>query len=277
MPFENIKISASALATELTTTAWFGENSLFDTRTRASDATNKKQLVAEYIARHLTNDGGSALLTDGSSTFFVGLAISLLSRARVNQFHLATNNLALLSELNCRRTTPNIGIQILDGDFDYSLCAVFPRNNNWLSSTAAFVGSIIVSARSLYFHCGPTSPDFRSAILKRSVMSLQVPLIFAVDDEKLSDASWPFNAVLDLTEWHAMKQADARQICIVSNKPYDEAIGDFDTLSVGEEVAQNTRMNRSSWVSATNIERYCYQAFQFSELPHVSFVEVERT
>ncbi len=284
MPFQNVKLSPSPLADALTPDAFFGANSLFDERTRQGGANDKKKLVAEFIAKNFTTIGGSALLTDGSSTFFVGLAIALQSQPKFNhlhpsvsRFHLATNNLALISEFNARQITPNITIEILAGDFDYSLCAVFPKTVAWKDdTTAGCVGCVIASARSLYFHSGPTSPDHRSANFKRTVMCIQVPLIFAVDDEKLSDPCWPFNAVMHQNEWDAIKAQGSRQICIVSNKPYGKGIEKFDTLQVGEEVAHDGLLNRSKWEEASKIQRYCYQAYSFAELSHVSFIEVER-
>lgn len=77
MPFQNVKLPPSPLADALTPDAFFGANSLFDERTRQGGANDKKKLVAEFIAKNFTTIGGSALLTDGSSTFFVGLAIAL--------------------------------------------------------------------------------------------------------------------------------------------------------------------------------------------------------
>jgi DeoR/GlpR family transcriptional regulator of sugar metabolism len=257
----------------------------FDPRTvfnrRISEEETGKRLVALYITEKFSSDGGSAFLTDGSSTFYVGLAIALRSSVFTQSFTLVTNNLAVITELNSRNETPqHLNIEIMGGQLDYGLNATFPTELN-----ASFpmdhgkrlfqnVRLVIVSVRGLFYLDGPTSPDLKSLLLKREALQIHAECIFVTDWKKMTTShAAPANKILDQLQWDQLLKDLHRTIWIVCAKPTAQT---QNTYEMGQRISHQFDPKRKpiEWENAEPFERYCWQAFRFSEHTNVNFVEV---
>lgn len=257
----------------------------FDPRTcfnkRIHEDDTGKRLVALYIAERFFSDGGSAFVTDGSSTFYVGLATALRSSMFAYPFTLVTNNLAITTELNSRDETPqHLNIEIMGGQVDYALDATFPTELNTPSPdehVKRFIQNVrlaIISVRGLFYVDGPTSPDLRSLLLKREALQVHACCIIVIDWKKLTAAhAAPANKVLDQPQWDQLLKDQHRPIWIICDKPIGHA---QDTYEMGQRISNqfDPRRRPGEWANAERIERYWWQVYRFSEHTNINFVEV---
>jgi len=73
--------------------ASYPKGTTFETRIHQNQ--NGKQTIGEYIVRRFLGPGQSAFISDGSSTFFVGLSLFL---KKIDGFRLYTNSLPIAHE-----------------------------------------------------------------------------------------------------------------------------------------------------------------------------------
>lgn len=275
MPFKRVTVKLEQLDA-LAYKGCFEPGQTFGARVR--DNYDEKRLVAYYICAAFCKNGASVFVSDGSSTFFVCLGMALCSFEHKQKLTLLTNNLALATELEAQPFVPDkLVLKLLGGTVDLSLNATFPqeevlRSRNWLKATKL----IVTSVREFFWMEGPTSPDELSRALKHTLFCSPTEMVLALDWEKMSlEKPEPGTRVFDNDKaWKEVLGNPNREITIVSNRPPEAT---RETEAHGEELDSLgfTRLSPAKWRNGSPVERYSWQAYQFSLFQNVTFVEVD--
>ena len=278
MPFKQVIVEYEAFSEALEPKAAFGNRNKFGHRIGQNP--DGKKAVAYFVASQFAVEGSSIFATDGSSTFYVCLAMALCSFEFEREFDLLTNNVGLAQELEAQPYSPfpKVSIRLLGGPFDYTLNACFPPENDGAAWQAVRDARLsIVSVRELFIEEGPTSPETRSCLVKQHALRSHSELVLPMDWKKLgSQYPRPGSIVFnDSHEWKEILQKANRKITIVCDKPLDIP-DNIDSEQKGRQLDASgfQRQSRARWESGTDYERYCWQAYQFSLFPHITFVEV---
>lgn len=278
--FEEHKVQQRLWA-QLKPQAVFHDQTIFGKR--AHDDWEEKSLIGYFVGYSLVGTGISVFITDGSSTFYICKAIALRcleQRGKAGSLHFITNNMAISTELDAWPQYPGgLSLSLIGGKKDFDLNATFP--DRWNESNKEFVQQVsmaIVSVRELSFRDGPTSPDQPSRLLKREVFRLQVPLVIALNWQKLAQAHYGPNlgerVFADRSEWERVKQD--KELCIICNKPTTfngntwERGRSLETSRFGQEGDHWTDLSLER-----QIDRYCWHVFKLSY--YSKFIEVHST
>ncbi len=280
MPFEQYKVRHSEIKQALEPKAIFGDRNIFGHRVTTGNPDGKKA-VASYIASRFTKEGASVFASDGSSTFFVCLAMAQSSFEFQREFDLLTNNLGIATELEAQPYSPppKVKIQIVGGEFDYILNATFPPSRDSATKDQIQGAKLtIVSVRQLFLDEGPTSPEKRSCLIKEYAFQTDGDLVIPLDWTKLA-AKEPDKGTLVFNNrrtWKEILQNEDRQITIVSDKPLDKPETDHP-VEIGERLEHGvvSRNSQRRWNDATDYERYCWHAYHFSLHRHITFIEMQ--
>lgn len=269
MPFKEEIVHSVDLA-QLDPQGVFDVNSVFGGRI-FDQQQKEKQQVAWYIAKEWFSTGRrDAFITDGSSTFYVCLAISVMHRQQTA--HICTNNLAISTELDARGGTQNLDLELLGGKKDAQLDAALGEEaivhaNNFLKDC----NLVISSVRQLQPERGPTAPERKSRRIKKVAITQANLLIIVVDWEKL--ATPPIDSA-DLTfsnmeDWENILKN--KEIIIVSSAPQD--LVDENSFTVGQKIRATNKYKFRE--KLTTIEKYALNVFLLSEVYGVNFIEIK--
>jgi len=252
----------------------------FGDRVRSQDnSREEKRCIGHFIAEKCL--GGSLFISDGSSSFYVGLAMIQIDSDKFT-FDLITNNLGVLAELQANQDKDKKwSVEIIGGHLDDDLYATFPSENEAAAAQRIQEAKIaIVSVRELFYTQGPTSPELHSSKLKAHAFRSNGDIIIPLNWDKLAEVEphWGTTVFANQGQWNEVLKKAGRKIIIVCEKPTGES--DKNSREVGRNV--NTKLVndhsaewKEKWAKISQYERYCWSVFQFASNENVDFIELD--
>lgn len=249
-----------------------------------------KMRVAYCIARRCGAILDGAFVSDGSSTYYVGVALAQMMKSG-DDHYLRTNNLSMCAELGRTGYPRSLELQLIEGTVDHDLGATFPRQDR--SLTQLFGNDTlqaICSVSELHFDQGPAAPNAPTKLLKKCLLRHSDKVIIPLDWRKLASRELN-NPVMSANDWAAIR--DSLSIVIVCAKPNeygendwveiqriltDNAISkDNGNFVFGEELAASFRPGSADW-NVDSVEakfkRYCWNVYNFGNRDNITFIEV---
>lgn len=151
-----------------------------------------KQHVAAKVAEQFLPPGVRVFIGDGSSTFYVGLALLHLARSLTQHepsFTAATNSLAIAGEYVFGQGEPRLDLRTSQGEVSRLLFASFgDHTRGFAQDCAEGCECSILSVRSLLAREGPYGVEHESLEVKRTVLlnSKFRRLVLVADHTKLA-------------------------------------------------------------------------------------------
>lgn len=267
MPFKKETVTSQQIQ-QLQPVGVFDPNSTFGQRIALQR--DEKQRVAWYVATRWLSEGRpDAFITDGSSTFYVCLAASLIQRQQTA--HLCTNNLAISTELDARGDVQNLDLELLGGKRDPQLDATLGERA--MSHASEFLDDcnlVISSVRELSPDRGPTAPERESRRIKKIAMSKANLLVIVAEWRKLST---PPLASADLVFADNEKWTNLlanKEIWVVSSAPQTSFTS--SSFECGRHIVASHRDQKAIMLQPH--EKYALNVFLLSERLNVNFIEV---
>ena len=166
--------------------ATYPRNSTFAKRIRGQES--QKEAVAQRVVDEYLGDGQSAFVSDGSSTFFIGLS---LFAARREHFTLYTNSLPIAHEYPLWKTSKwprDFSMYLAGGEVNRDLmmpggAATCDEIERHMARMAHWT---IVSVRAIFGDRGPAGFEWGSLLIKEVALRSARRIILLADDAKLS-------------------------------------------------------------------------------------------
>ncbi len=274
MPFteKTIQLADFPNINDLNAKAMFNTETLF--AHRLEEAKQNKLKVAIFVATNPEWFGGTSsdvFITDGSSTFYVSLALALAQHKDV--VHICTNNLAISTELDSHdNINPNFMLELLGGVKDFALNATFGAGAIKQAKDFMKDGNIaIASVHQLHPKFGPTAPERQSRILKKTILEEAAIVIIVLDWLKL--ATPPINkaglvfAGKRHDGWEQLLKS--QELNFVSSAPPDFP----NTFGEGQRLAAR-QLNSMQIAALTAQQKYALNVFTLSQSANVQFIEI---
>jgi hypothetical protein len=155
---------------------------------RISELYAHKTAVAIFVAQKFLGAGTSAFISDGSSTFYVGLEIFLQARGSIR---LCTNHLAIAHEFALwpqPQGLQPLKLELSGGEVNRDLMMVGGvQAQKAARRVSPEVQFAILSARLLFGREGPVGYEFESLLIKQAATASPRPTVIVLADfEKLS-------------------------------------------------------------------------------------------
>jgi len=261
--------------------AIFNHNSTFGQRVQ--EKREEKQKVAWYVAdKWLSKGRPDAFITDGSSTFYISLAVLAIPRER--QAIICTNNLAISTETDAhsdREVRGMLSLKLPGGEKDFDLDATLGTQAEMYAKDFLEKHNIVIaSVRELHPELGPTAPETESRCLKKVAMEKASLLIIVADWKKITTPpiSNAYRVFPSKGEWENLLRN--KEVWIISAMPSDtddtedaRALLRVDnTCELGQTLKTQQKDKNPEWLKPH--EKYALNVFLLSENYHVNFVEV---
>jgi len=228
----------------------------------------QKQKVAWAVAKEwFAEQVRDVFVTDGSSTFYVCLALALLQDPRTVKLY--TNNVAFSSEMDGRQSVPGFELELLGGHKDPILSATLGTEAE--RQAKAILGKTnlaIASVRQLVAEKGPTTIEWQSRGIKEIVLKQASMLVFVLDWKKLATPPIDVPALVfphnRQEEWNRILETVT--VCFVSCAP--------PGIANGYEEGRKIKASNRPAGALGREERYALNVFKLSQYENVTFVEV---
>jgi hypothetical protein len=150
--------------------AHYPGNCTFESRINAEAAA--KQRVADRVAQDFLGDGQSAFISDGSSTFYVGLS---LFEAKRDSFTLVTNSLPIAHEfhfwLGKKWHPSNFDVRLLGGKLIPDLMMAASVDDEAFKKAIDNVGVMVLSIAGFFTDYGPAGRETDSLRIKKLALT----------------------------------------------------------------------------------------------------------
>lgn len=231
--------------------ATYPEDTTFGSRIHENE--HAKETVAEYIVDHFLGPGQSAFVSDGSSTFFVGL--SLFAR-KTSGFVLFTNSLPIAHEYPLWETKDwprDFTLELAGGTVNPKLMMTGRRDcEEIVRQMANRAEWAVLSTRFIFGIEGPAGWESDSLAVKHAALHAPRRVILITDHAKLSQKwSLPVPLIYAVsTEWKTLMNKPTTYV--VTNLPPGKTSAEMQEIgrkilnlklnpkSEEEQYAQNT-------------------------------------
>jgi len=235
----------------------------------------EKQMVAWYIADRWFDDATDAFIVDGSSTFFVGRALT--DRHNLKRTTIFSNNTAISTELDACSVTLPLFLSLCGGERDYELNATLgalavQSAQEFLTRTRMAIASV----RQLDPVLGPTAPELNSRAIKKLVLEAVTILVIPLTADKLfvppiQHANLATTTPTGKNAWTS--HLKAQEIYYICTPPHADWSG-TNTMDLGMNLARAYADNPSCRDRWSNNEKYAYNAHALSRQDKSTFVEI---
>ncbi len=246
--------------------ASYPKGTTFETRIHQNE--HAKETVGEYVVGRFLGPGQSAFISDGSSTFFVGL---LLFAEKIVGFRLYTNSLPIAHEYPLWETKDwpkDFTLDVAGGIVNPTLMMTGHRACEEVEKRMANRAQwTILSIRFIFGDRGPAGWEPDSLEIKQAALRAPQRVILIADHSKLSQ-EWADNIPLvyaEPSEWQALMKCPTTYV--------------VTTLPLGKTVDEMRELGRTLQTSKRKptkpMERYAQNTWPLRFELGNKFIELE--